>query len=138
MELSFNICPGSCNPLAWTYNQRHQAVHVWQEGKAFGCRYPVECVWLVVHCRAQKVLQVAKQALTFSCIPVINSSEVCQNNRSYTQLSHYFLSISGISNVSIIVATHYFFLYLCLILAAIPISYYFSSYHYTFSLFFPD
>jgi len=59
----------------------------------------------------------------------------CQNNHSYTQLSHYFLSISGISNGSIIVSTDYFFLYLRLILAAIPISYYFSSYHRTFSLF---
>jgi len=68
----------------------------------------------------------------------ISFERECQNNLSYTQLSHYFLSISGISNVSIIVPTHYFFLYLCLILAAIPISYYFSSYHRIFSLFIPD
>jgi len=68
----------------------------------------------------------------------ISFERECQTNHSYTQLSIYFPSISGISNISIIVSTRYFFLYLHLILAAIPISYYFSSYHQTFSFLFPD
>ena len=63
----------------------------------------------------------------------------CQNNHSYTQLSLYFLSYIGYLQCFYYCLYSLFLsIFLLLILAAIPISYYFSSYQHILSLFFPD